>query len=111
MKSGSFLFLNEVSYEKMAEGVYRQVLGYDDNLMQVRVKFEQGSVASDHSHLHSQTSYIVSGSFEFKVGDEIRLVKAGDGVYIAPNVVHGVKCLEAGVVLDSFSPVRADFLP
>jgi quercetin dioxygenase-like cupin family protein len=36
--------------------------------------------------------------------------RAGDSVYIEPNVVHGVVCREAGVLLDIFRPAREDFL-
>jgi quercetin dioxygenase-like cupin family protein len=38
------------------------------------------------------------------------VIEAGDGLYIAPNLIHGAVCLEVGVVLDVFSPVREDFL-
>jgi len=29
---------------------------------------------------------------------------------VPPHVVHGVVCLEAGMLIDSFNPARADFL-
>jgi quercetin dioxygenase-like cupin family protein len=38
-------------------------------------------------------------------------MKAGDCVYIPPDVDHGAVCVEAGVLLDMFSPIREDFLP
>ena len=37
-------------------------------------------------------------------------MKAGDGVYIQPNLLHSAVCLEAGTLIDTFSPVREDFL-
>jgi len=52
----------------------------------------------------------MSGVFEFQIGDEARLVKAGDGLYMEPNVLHGVKCIEDGMLIDTFSPIREDFL-
>ena len=37
--------------------------------------------------------------------------QAGDvSAYIPTNVIHGAVCLEAGVLIDTFSPVREDFL-
>ena len=32
------------------------------------------------------------------------------GVYIEPNLMHSAVCLEAGELIDTFSPVREDFL-
>jgi len=29
---------------------------------------------------------------------------------VASGLLHGVKCLETGILVDSFSPVREDFL-
>jgi quercetin dioxygenase-like cupin family protein len=37
-------------------------------------------------------------------------VATGDGLYMEPDVEHGCECLEAGVLLDCFTPMRADFL-
>jgi len=78
--------------------------------MMVKVKFEQGVVASQHQHFHTQTTFCHSGKFEFTIDGEKHVIEAGDGLYIAPNLLHGAVCLEAGVVLDVFSPVREDFL-
>ncbi|MCC8143687.1 MAG: cupin domain-containing protein [Tannerellaceae bacterium] len=106
----TYLFEKNIQWEPMAKGVVRQILGYNENLMTVKVKFETGCVAASHSHPHSQTTTVVSGRFEFTVGDETQVIGTGDGVYIRPDVVHACKCLEAGIVIDSFSPMREDFL-
>ena len=78
--------------------------------MMVKVKFEKGTIANQHAHFHTQTSFCHSGKFEFTIDGEKHVIEAGDGLYIAPNLIHGAVCLEAGVVLDVFSPVREDFL-
>ena len=41
---------------------------------------------------------------------EKKIVEAGDGVYIEPNLLHSAVCLEEGILIDTFSPVREDFL-
>jgi len=110
LQSKNFLFGSDEAKEVVDEGVVRQILGYDDSLMVVRVQFEQGAVGYRHSHEHSQVAYVESGVFEFSIGDESKQLKAGDSAYIAPNVPHGATCKEAGVLLDVFSPVREDFL-
>ena len=110
MKSENFIFDNQTEWVQINEGMRRQMLGYDAEMMMVKVEFKTGGIGSAHTHVHRQCSYVVSGIFEFQVGEEIKIVKAGDGLYMEPNVLHGVKCLEAGVLIDTFSPVREDFL-
>ena len=97
-------------WEQLGPGLSRQILGWDNQIMMVKVKFEKGVNASQHSHFHTQTSFCHSGKFEFTIDGLKYEIGPGDGLYIAPNLVHGAICLEAGVVLDVFSPVREDFL-
>lgn len=92
------------------DGLTRKVGAYNDNLMVVEVHFETGTVAARHSHPHEQITYVVSGKFEFTVGDETYVVGAGDSLYKQPDIVHGATCLEAGTLLDVFTPHREDFL-
>ena len=39
-----------------------------------------------------------------------QILKAGDSFYARPHAIHGVLCLEAGMLVDVFSPVRGDFI-
>ncbi|GFE87731.1 cupin domain-containing protein [Steroidobacter agaridevorans] len=91
-------------------GVERQMLGYCPELMLCRVWFQLGAVGSLHAHPHSQVTYVESGRFQFQVGNDVVEVGAGDCVYIPSDTQHGAKCVEAGVLIDCFSPLRADFL-
>lgn len=105
-----FISNHEVPYEPVAPGVKRKIMGYDERLMLVRVEFEKGGIGALHSHYHSQISSIESGIFEVEIGAEKKVLKTGDAFYIPPNVVHGVVCLEQGVLIDMFSPMREDFV-
>jgi quercetin dioxygenase-like cupin family protein len=109
-RSETFLYENRIPWEPAGEGAVRQIMGYDGQAMLVKVKFEKGAVGATHTHYHTQTTYVASGTFEFTVGEEKMTVKAGDGIYIEPDAPHGCVCLEAGVLIDCFSPMRADFL-
>lgn len=109
-ESSAFQFENEMAWEAAGPGVKRQVMGYNNDLMMVKVTFEKGASGSAHTHLHTQTTYVASGIFEFTNNGECSIVKAGDGVYIKPNASHGCVCLEAGTLIDTFSPVREDFI-
>ncbi|MGX7417368.1 cupin domain-containing protein [Carnobacterium gallinarum] len=94
----------------LGDGVKRQVLAYADNLMTIHVYFEEGAEGKPHHHPHEQITYVLKGKFEFTVGDEKRVVTAGDTIYKEPNIVHGAICLEAGELLDIFTPMREDFI-
>jgi len=91
------------------KGITRQFVGYDNTIMMVKVMFEKGAVGNQHAHPHAQTTYVVSGKFEMTIGDETKILQAGDGFYTEPDIMHGCVCLEAGILIDVFSPIREDF--
>lgn len=109
-RSNVFMYEKDMEWEPAGEGVTRQIVGYNDDIMMVKVKFEKGGIGTAHKHKHTQVTYVASGAFEFTVGDEKKVVKAGDAIYMEPNVEHGCVCLEAGLLIDCFSPYRDDFL-
>jgi quercetin dioxygenase-like cupin family protein len=108
--SSPFVVAKETQKEVLGGGISRQILGYGPEIMVVKVWFDSGAVGDVHSHPHSQVTYIESGRFEVEIDGEKRIMGAGDSTYIAPNLRHGSVCLEAGSLLDTFSPVREDFL-
>lgn len=108
--SPPFVVAKETPKEDLGGGISRQILGYGPEIMLVRVWLDKGSVGDVHTHPHSQTTYIESGKFEVFIDGEKRVLEAGDSTYIAPHLEHGLVCLETGALLDSFSPVREDFL-
>ena len=94
----------------LADGVKRKVMAYDANLMLMKVAYETGGIGAAHSHHHTQMSYVESGAFEILIGDEKRVVRAGDTFYIPSNVHHSAVCVEAGMLIDVFSPMREDLV-
>ena len=117
--SNVFMYENDMEWEPAGEGVTRQIVGYNEDIMMVKVKFEKGGIGTAHTHKHTQVTYVASGAFEFTIGDEKKVVKAGDALYMEPNVMHGCVCLEVmhgcvclepGLLIDCFSPYRDDFL-
>jgi len=110
LQSSAFQVQEDIPWTTVAPGIQRQVYGYDQSIMLVKVKFEKGAVGAVHDHPHVQVSYVESGEFAVTIGDEKKVVKAGDGFYVAPGTLHGCECLEAGVLIDVFSPHRTDFL-
>jgi quercetin dioxygenase-like cupin family protein len=100
----------DVPWQQMAPGVRRKIMAYDESLMLVRVEFEAGGIGAVHKHHHSQITHVESGVFQVEIGDEKKLLAAGDAFYIPPNIMHGAVCIEAGMLIDVFSPMREDFI-
>ena len=91
-------------------GVTRRILAYTDGLMCVENTFETGAVGALHSHPHTQITYVVSGKFTFTIDGVTKTVTPGDTMLKTDGVVHGCTCLEAGILLDIFTPMREDFV-
>ena len=106
------LFVEDASlpWEPVTDGVSRKIVTYDTNLMMVKVAFETGGVGAVHQHPHTQMSYVATGEFDITIADETRTVRAGDAYYIPPNVLHGAVCLQAGMLIDLFTPMREDLV-
>ena len=108
--SEKYVITKDMEWEVLGGGVSRKFLGYDNQIMMVKVKFEKGALGAPHQHFHTQATYCVSGKFEFVIDGEKKIVEAGDGVYIEPNLSHSAVCLEEWMLIDTFSPVREDFI-
>lgn len=100
----------EITPEKCGEGVERKILAYTDRLMCVENYFKKGGIGISHHHPHTQITYVVSGQFEFTIGDEKKIVNPGDSMLNRDSVEHGCVCLKEGILLDIFSPMREDFV-
>jgi len=91
--------------------VKRRVLAENDQLMLVEFAFGADGVGAPHSHPHVQSTFVKSGRFAFTVAGETFEVGPGDAFVIPSNAVHGCRALgEPGVLIDSFTPRRDDFL-
>lgn len=102
--------LHEDAAVQSANGVTRRVLAYCDNLMCVENVFEQGAVGALHSHPHTQITYVVEGVFSFTIDGQTKIVCKGDTLLKENGVIHGCTCLQAGILLDIFTPMREDFV-
>lgn len=100
----------EASVEDLGGGIRRQILGFGETLMTCRLWFERDAIGTMHRHPHAQTTYVETGRFHYRVGDTAWDIGPGDCIFVAPDTDHGLSCIEAGSVIDNFSPLRADFL-
>lgn len=92
------------------DGVQRRVRAENQDLMVVEFRFEVGGIGALHSHPHVQSTYVQSGVFDFEMDGVTRRISGGDCFVIPANAVHGCTCVEAGLLVDCFTPRRDDFL-
>jgi quercetin dioxygenase-like cupin family protein len=104
-----FIKNTDIQWETVGVGVRRKIMAYDDKLMLVRVEFSKDGIGTLHQHYHSQITHVESGAFEVCIDGEKKILRGGDAFIIPSDVVHGCVCLEAGVLIDAFSPMREDF--
>jgi len=81
-------------WTELGDGIRRRIVGHTSQLMSVLVHFDKGAIGTPHEHeVHDQIAY------------------CGDSFTAPHGTLHGVVALEAGsVLLDQFSPPRADYL-
>jgi len=91
-------------------GSTRRVILSTPELMLVEFTFAEGAVGALHNHPHVQTSYVAEGTFEVTIDGRTETIAAGGGYIVPSNLVHGVKALTAGRLIDAFTPRRDDFL-
>ena len=73
----------------------------------------KGCLVATHEHESEQFSHIVEGRLSVRLGAdgaEVVDVAAGGFLVIPSRLPHSAEALEDSVVLDSFSPIRADWL-
>ncbi len=108
------LKFDEVPYEVVREGLERKII-HTNNLMNVLIDFTDGPWEKPepmHSHPHEQTSYIADGKIIFFCEDEeSQELKSGDMFAVPSGKRHTIQLLtKTARLVDSFNPVREDFL-
>lgn len=70
----------------------------------------KGAVLPLHSHLHEQTTQLISGHLELVIDGKVVQLKAGDVVHIPAHVEHSGTAIEECVAHDVFIPEREDYM-
>ena len=110
----NILKFEEARVTSIGEVIKRRLI-HTSNLMTVIVDFSGGPMAEPdpyHSHPHEQTSYIAEGEVLYlEEGEEPVHLKPGDMFAVASGKKHAVQLLTPTArLIDSFNPVREDFL-
>ena len=102
-RSDTYQLASQLLWEDAEPGVKRQIMAYDAHLMLVKVQFQTGAIGSVHQHPHTQGTYVASGIFELTIGNEKKILKAGDGYYVAWCRLTDFNCLNTAFRWDMVS--------
>jgi quercetin dioxygenase-like cupin family protein len=104
-----FYTLSELPSTEPSPGTVRRSV-YLDHAMITFFEMAPGSTIPLHEHPHEQITYVVSGAMEFRLGDEIKVLQAGDGVCSPPGVPHSGTVLdEPTFAIDAWYPQREEY--
>ena len=109
MADGYFITPQDSQQIEMRPGVHRRTMGTTDEAMLCEFFLERDSLVAEHSHMNDQVGYVIYGSIEMKVGDDLRILQPGDSYAIPGGIVHSAKALVDSLVIDAFSPPRNDY--
>ena len=74
------------------------------------VELAPGSIVDEHEHPNEQIGIVLRGTLTFTVGGQTQVLREGDTYNIPGGVRHRVVTgADGAVVVDVFSPVRADW--
>lgn len=102
---------------KKENAVSRQFLGVDfvvlsmgKDTMVTKMLYKTTDNVPFHKHPNEQSGYIISGKYNLKFNGQEHPFTFGDTYSIPADVEHSIEILEAGEVVDVFSPIRQDYL-
>lgn len=99
----------EATVVEPSPGLQRRTLVWGERMLCCEFHVPKGSGVPSHRHVHEQVGYVVSGRFEFTIGDQVRELGPGDAYLVPSDVVHSTRALEDAIVIDVFSPVREEY--
>lgn len=104
---------HDSGFEVLKDSLKRKVV-HLENLMLTIIEFSNGPMEQPdppHKHKHEQISYVASGSLKLFIEDREYVLNKGDVFKVESNLNHCIQTLSENVTLvDSFSPIRKDFL-
>ncbi|OMQ27125.1 cupin [Serratia oryzae] len=98
------IFKAETVFEPLDNGLARREGRMSDQTPATEVKFTAGAFGQLQKRPYPQRIQILSGEFEFTVGNNIHTVLAGEILLIPAATLFGCFCLAAGNLLEIPQP-------
>lgn len=100
----------EDAKKRMFKGVSLDSLAVGEKSMVCKMNYVVGNFATEHKHPHEQSGYVISGKYLMTLDGQEYELKPGDSYAVPGNTAHSFKVIEAGEVIDVFTPIREDYL-
>lgn len=100
----------ENAVSKQFLGVNFEVLAVGKESMVTKMLFKDSDFAPLHKHPNEQNGYVISGLYKLTVDSTEFIISSGDSYSIPANEEHSLEVIEAGEIVDVFTPIRADYL-
>jgi quercetin dioxygenase-like cupin family protein len=105
----AFAGMSSLELQRIWDGVHVRAV-HGEHITFSVVELDANAVLPEHRHDNEQLGMCLTGSVEFRVGDESREIGPGDTWSIPGNVLHEVRVgPEGAVVIDVFAPTRDDW--
>ncbi len=83
--------------QPVKEGVTKRVIADPPTLSVTEYFWERDhETVGDHAHTWDTANFIVSGTFEVRIGDRVEILRAGDSYTIPAGTARGMRAIEAG---------------
>ncbi len=90
-----------------ANGIVSRTLFRSENSRAVLFGFAEGQELTEHTSTQQALIHILSGECEFSLSGKPHLLKAGDLLYLPPNLPHAVKATQQfSMLLTLFKPAQ-----
>ena len=103
------LSLNNLKSREIIPGFHGKFLHGEKSTL-VFWEIDAGSSFPLHQHPHEQITCIISGEFEMVIGEKKHVLRERDTCIIPSGTAHSGKALTSCQILDSFCPLREDYL-
>jgi len=90
--------------------LYERKVVHTDNMTVVQAHLKKGCQVPTHSHPNEQVSMIKQGALKFVMDGKEHVVRTGELLRIAPDIVHSAEAMEDCVMIEIFSPRRQDWI-
>jgi len=105
----SFFRIPTLPATNMLPGIERRAVWLDQVMLTFFV-FQPRAIVPEHAHENEQITVVTRGALQLTMGNETKILRAGDGVCIPPNIAHSALVLdEVTEAYDAWSPPRNDY--
>lgn len=94
----------------LAPGIFRETVAIGEKMLQMKAYLVKGAKLPTHTHFHEQTSFILQGKISFSSLEGEKVFNQGQAINFPGDLEHGAVVLENTIILDTFVPVREEYL-